>query len=80
MGSQTSRLDAIYEVEAVAVQDGEAAAIVVLNYNGTGSRFSGSIELPGPGVYELQIIARQTDVANMGVARNGIVVQAPSAD
>ena len=69
-----------YVVEAVAVRDGEEVVVSPLAYAGIESRFSGTLELPGPGVYELRVIARQTDVANMGVARNGIVVSAPSTD
>lgn len=69
-----------YVVEAIALKDGAEVARSSLEYAGTESRFSGSIELPGPGVYELQIIAQQIDVANMGVARNGMVVSAPAAD
>jgi hypothetical protein len=65
-----------YEVEAVALRDGLEVARSGLAYAGTESRFSGALDLPGHGVYELQIIARQADVANAGVARNGIVVSA----
>lgn len=67
-----------YRVDAVAVRDGEEVARAELSYAGSDSRFSGELELPGPGVYELQIVAEQIGVANMGVARNGLVVQAPA--
>ena len=67
-----------YDVEAVALKDGVEVVRSTLAYAGMESRFSGSLELPGPGVYELQIIARQIDEANAGVARNGMVVSAPS--
>ena len=69
-----------YVVEAVALRDGAEVVRSALAYAGTESRFSGSLELPGPGVYELRVIARQVDAANMGVARNGIVVTAPGPD
>jgi hypothetical protein len=68
-----------YEVEAVALMRGAEVARSTLAYGGEESRFSGSLELPGPGVYELLIIARQIDVANTGVARDGVVVSAPSS-
>ena len=60
-------------------KDGAEVVRSTLTYGGKESRFSGSLELPGPGVYELLIIARQIDVANTGVARNGIVLSAPSS-
>jgi hypothetical protein len=69
-----------YVVEAVAIRDGTEVARSSLEYAGTESRFSGSIELPGPGVYQLQVIAQQLDVANMGVARNGMVITKPDLD
>lgn len=69
-----------YDVEVVAIADGNEAARSTLNFNGTDSRFAGTIELPGPGVYELQIIASQMGIANVGVARNGYVVSAPDAN
>jgi hypothetical protein len=67
-----------YVVEAIALRDGQAVARSVLAYAGTQSRFSGSLVLPGHGVFELELIARQVGVANQGVARNGIVVSSPS--
>jgi hypothetical protein len=69
-----------YVVQALAFDSGTEAARATLDFAGTDSRFSGSITLPGPGVYELQIVATQTDVANVGVARNGYVVTAPTSD
>ena len=68
-----------YTVVAVALSEGTEVSRATLVYAGTDSRFSGSLQLPGPGVYELQIRANQNDVANMGVARNGMVVQAPTS-
>jgi hypothetical protein len=66
-----------YVVEVVALRDGQEVARSVLGYARTESRFSGSLVLPGPGVFELEVIARQVGVANQGVARNGIVVASP---
>lgn len=69
-----------YLVKVIALDDGNEAANATLTFNGTNSRFAGTITLPGPGVYELQLIASQTGTANIGVARNGYVVSAPNAD
>lgn len=80
IGPQTSWPPANYLVEIIAFNGGTEAARSTLEFNGTNSRFAGTIELPGPGVYELQLIAQQKGVANLGVARNGYVVTRPASD
>ena len=68
-----------YEVTARALRDGEEVDAQALSFAGVESRFHGELELPGPGVYELQVVAEQASVANVGVARNGMVVEAPGS-
>lgn len=62
------------DVRVRLVRDGEVVAERPLRYAGLPSTFSGRIESPGPGSFDLVVLAAHAERGNFGLARRSISV------
>lgn len=58
------------------LRDGEVVSEAPLTYAGTTSTYRGSIEAPGPGEYELRVIAVEAAEANAGMVVRTVTITA----